>query len=84
MGENFSILDPASSHGIAKAIMSGMMAAHMITKINDNSSVESQAIDEYSRWIKDWFLHDMIKLTELYKLHQSSPQWIFTLSKIRL
>ncbi len=78
VGDASSILDPASSHGIAKAMMSGMMAAHMIAKINDNSSVELQAIGEYSRWIKDWFLHDVKKLMELYKLHPSSPQWTLT------
>ena len=63
-------------HGILKAMMSGMMAAHMISKITNDSSVEKHAITEYSGWIKEWFLHDVKKLKELYRKHPNPPQWV--------
>jgi len=75
-GDAATLLDPASSHGILKAMMSGMMAAHMISKITNDSSVEKQAIAEYSGWIKEWFLHDVKKLKELYRKHPNPPQWV--------
>jgi len=78
VGDAAFVLDPASSHGILKAIMSGMMTAHIISKIINDSSVEELAIAEYSRWIKEWFLHDVKRLKELYANHPFPPKWINT------
>lgn len=33
VGDAAAVLDPASSHGVLKALMSGMMAAHLIAKL---------------------------------------------------
>jgi len=75
-GDACSVLDPASSHGVLKAMMSGMMAAHMISKITNDESLEKFAIQEYSRWIKEWFLHDVKRLKELYSIHPFPPKWV--------
>ena len=76
VGDASSVLDPASSHGVLKALMSGMMAAHLISRIYDDSSVEEQSIEEYSKWIKDWFFHDVEKLKDLYRTHVNPPNWV--------
>lgn len=76
VGDAATVLDPASSHGIQRAIMSGMMAAHMISKISEDKSREDQAILEYSRWVREWFLHDVKKLKGFYSNHPSPPKWI--------
>jgi len=76
VGDAAAVLDPASSHGILKAMMSGMMAAHMISKITNDESLEKFAIQEYSRWIMEWFLHDVKRLKEFYAIHPHPPSWI--------
>lgn len=76
VGDATAVLDPASSHGILKAMMSGMMAAHMISKIINDESLEKFAIQEYSRWVKEWFLHDVKRLKEFYAIHPNPPSWV--------
>lgn len=75
-GDAVAVLDPASSHGILKAIMSGMMAAHMIANVIDNNSLQHQAIKEYNEWIKSSFIHDVVRLKKLYAKHPAAPSWI--------
>lgn len=66
VGDAASVLDPASSHGILKALMSGMMAAHLITAVTCNQIDERLAIASYSRWIRSWFDHDAAMLSNAY------------------
>lgn len=76
VGDSCSILDPASSHGVLRAIMSGMMASHMIKQSINDPSLEKLALREYSKWIKNWFLHDVKRLRELYAQHPHPPKWL--------
>lgn len=68
VGDAAFVLDPGSSHGVLKAIMSGMMASHLIQKI------KSHPIDEihehYNSWMNDQFNHDCEKLSEMYKKYK--------------
>lgn len=75
VGDAASVLDPASSHGILKAIMSGMMAAHLIIKMSGHQVDEAQAAEVYSRWIQSWFEHDTKRLKELYKIFSTHYEW---------
>ncbi len=76
IGDAAAVLDPSSSHGVLKAIMSGMMAGHAISQIierearhqGDRNYSERVVIQEYCQWIRDWFGHDLARLTELYAL----------------
>lgn len=68
IGDAAAILDPASSHGVLKAIMSGMMAGHLISQMINKGYREEYVIQEYCQWIKSWFNHDVGKLKELYAL----------------
>ncbi|GAA6623475.1 NAD(P)/FAD-dependent oxidoreductase [Scytonema sp. NUACC26] len=66
VGDAAAVLDPASSHGVLKAIMSGMWAGHLITaQLLDNLS-EIHAIREYCQWLDNWFRHDVDKLSTMY------------------
>ena len=68
VGDAAMVIDPAASHGVLKAIMSGMMAAHLIGKVVHQSSaeIEQQAIQYYCQWMQDWFQQDISKLRSLY------------------
>jgi flavin-dependent dehydrogenase len=65
VGDAAAVLDPASSHGVLKAMMSGMMAAHSILRIV-NGADDGLVAEAYSQWMCDWFEHDVSKLTKLY------------------
>jgi len=67
VGDAASVLDPASSHGVLKAIMSGIMAGHAISKILGSPQLESSIIQEYSDWILNWFQQDLLKLKQFYQ-----------------
>jgi flavin-dependent dehydrogenase len=76
VGDAAFVLDPSSSHGILKAIMSGIMSGYLITKIKNNGELENIAIIEYFRWIMNWFKHDINKLKEFYLKLPFPPAWI--------
>ncbi|MGR6341502.1 NAD(P)/FAD-dependent oxidoreductase [Priestia megaterium] len=67
-GDAAAILDPASSHGVLKAMMSGMMSGNLIDQIIKGNHTEKYAIRGYNKWLTDWFMHDVKKLKELYNL----------------
>ncbi|HLX92536.1 MAG TPA: NAD(P)/FAD-dependent oxidoreductase [Puia sp.] len=65
LGDAAYMLDPSSSKGVLKAVMSGMMAAHLISKVLIEKSTDpSTASAYYSRWIKDWFIHEFHELSK--------------------
>ncbi|HEX2181704.1 MAG TPA: hypothetical protein VHH10_05425 [Rubrobacteraceae bacterium] len=70
------MLDPASSHGVLKALMSGMMAAHLIAQVVCYEASESAAAQRYSDWILRWFDHDVAGLLALYGRLPKPPGWV--------
>jgi flavin-dependent dehydrogenase len=74
VGDAAAVLDPASSHGVLKAIMSGMMAAHLVTQVVHHDASESLAAQMYSDWIRRWFDHDVAALRALYARLPGSPR----------
>lgn len=72
-GDAAAVLDPASSHGVLKALMSGMMAAHQIALVRSGHSGEREAAARYSFWLNEWFAHDLARLRELYSVFGVSP-----------
>jgi flavin-dependent dehydrogenase len=78
-GDAAAVLDPASSHGVLKALMSGMMAAYLVSKLIESeiekvSSIEgieahcleTHCLETYRKWLEGWFLHDANQLRDLY------------------
>jgi flavin-dependent dehydrogenase len=75
-GDAAAVLDPASSHGVLKGIMSAMMAAHTISTIVRQQQDEGTGAGEYSRWLKDWFTTDVANLRKIYAALPSPPAWV--------
>jgi flavin-dependent dehydrogenase len=76
IGDAAVILDPASSHGILRAIMSGMMAAHLIVQTVRGRLDPQLGARWYERWMRDWFEHDASTLRRLYRGPGQPPNWL--------
>jgi flavin-dependent dehydrogenase len=68
VGDAAAVLDPAASHGVLKALMSGMMAAHLIESASRAGQSEAHALLAYQEWLTGWFDADVAKLRALYSL----------------
>jgi flavin-dependent dehydrogenase len=66
-GDAASIVDPLSSHGILKAVMSGMKAAHHSAAVLRRGVSPLAAVNAYHLWFRTWFQHDQSHLCELYR-----------------
>lgn len=76
VGDAAMVLDPTSSHGVLKAIMSGIWVGHAIASELLGNLTEQEAIDHYCLWIHNWFLHDVKNLSSLIAKLPSPPSWI--------
>jgi hypothetical protein len=70
------VLDPAASHGVLKAIMSGMMAAHLILRVYAGEATPDAAAATYSAWLREWFRADTTELRRFYRELPSPPEWV--------
>jgi flavin-dependent dehydrogenase len=61
VGDAAAVLDPTSSHGVLRALMTGMRAGHLAT-----SSVSEGADTIYAKWLGAWVSHDVAELTRRY------------------
>jgi flavin-dependent dehydrogenase len=71
-GDAAVLLDPASSHGVLRAVMSGMLCAEVAAAINSGRSSESAAFSAYRSWMERQFNDDCEKLRALYCRHPST------------
>ncbi len=67
VGDAAAILDPTSSHGVLKALMSGMMAGHLITAVVQGRAPAHEAAAAYQSWLAGWFATDAARLAEFYR-----------------
>ncbi|MGF1536853.1 MAG: NAD(P)/FAD-dependent oxidoreductase [Elainellaceae cyanobacterium] len=74
LGDAAFILDPASSHGVLKALMSGMQAAYLVTACSEGKLTGAIAAQLYSEWLRTWFESDVSRLREFYWGGQDAPQ----------
>ena len=75
-GDAALTLDPASSHGVLRALMSGMMAAHLCAQVCHDGLAEESAADAYASWLRAWFEHDAEKLGSFYGQLANPPEWL--------
>lgn len=71
-GDAAAVLDPAASHGVLKALMSGILAASWIARALHGLASESAAFAAYAADVDRWFEHDAANLDELYGVF---PGW---------
>jgi flavin-dependent dehydrogenase len=66
-GDSAAVLDPSSSHGVLRAIMSGMMAAHLaIRRLCDGADAQVSALT-YQNWLSSWYQHDVREMSRAYR-----------------
>ncbi len=66
LGDAAAVLDPAASHGVLRALMTGMQAASLgVNAIRERVS-EQDAASHYTTWLRTWFETDTDRLRELY------------------
>ena len=75
-GDAAAVLDPAASHGVLRALMSGMAAARAIAAVLRGAAAEDAAAARYRDWIGSWFAHDVARLSDLYRQLDPAPGWL--------
>ncbi len=63
-GDAAAVLDPTSSHGVVKAIMSGAHAADLIVQIIQRGRDAREAAAAFRQLFSMWFEHDVARLKE--------------------
>ena len=67
VGDAAAVLDPTSSHGVLKAILSGVTAAHLIAAVLANRASADYAAHAYHDWLTDWFATEAAQLARFYR-----------------
>jgi flavin-dependent dehydrogenase len=75
-GDAACVLDPAASHGVLRAIMSGMLAAQAAARILEQPASAERIAEGYSRWMEQAFCRDAEALISLYSGLAPSPLWL--------
>ncbi|TDU25822.1 flavin-dependent dehydrogenase [Panacagrimonas perspica] len=65
-GDAAANLDPTSSKGVLKALLSGTMAGRTAVAIVQRGADEAQGGAAYRRWIEGWFDTDVTALAAMY------------------
>lgn len=66
VGDSAFVLDPSSSQGVTKAIMSGIMVAHLL-KVETNGRSREGIHDFYEGWLNQWFNENIESLRKIYE-----------------
>jgi len=67
VGDAAGILDPTSSHGVLRAIVSGMTAGHLIGAVLRSGAPPAGAAIAYQEWFAAWFNADATRLSQFYR-----------------
>ena len=76
VGDAAWVVDPACSHGVLKALMSGVIAADYISSVLKGNMTWEAARSAYCRWGEAWFCSDAELLASLYALTSPRPDWL--------
>jgi flavin-dependent dehydrogenase len=76
VGDAAVVLDPSASHGVLRALMSGMKAAHAVRQILARRVDEDFAIREYCDWIARWYQDDLDRMAGFYRYLKMPPPWV--------
>ena len=67
VGDAAARLDPTSSHGVLKALMSGIAVGHLIAAVLSGTAPAAGAAAAYHDWLAGWFAHDAAQLSKFYR-----------------
>ena len=74
-GDAAVVLDPASSHGVLRALLSGLHAARLVLAVRAGGD-EARLAASYGDFLTSWFDHDAAALSELYARLPGAPRWV--------
>jgi flavin-dependent dehydrogenase len=66
VGDAGAVLDPISSHGVLRALLTGITAAYHIFRVSRSGAAEHDEIVRFNGWANDWFLRDVARLKQMY------------------
>jgi len=66
IGDAAFTLDPISSKGVLKAIMSGMMCGYLLGQLKLFKSDIIEIHSHYNNWMNDWFSNDLRMMRKIY------------------
>jgi flavin-dependent dehydrogenase len=67
VGDAACVLDPTGSHGILRALMSGVAVGHLIFAVLNGELESAEAAAAYRDWIDGWFMSDIHRLGRFYR-----------------
>jgi flavin-dependent dehydrogenase len=73
-GDAAAVLDPTSSHGVVKAIMSGAHAADQIVQIIQRGADAREAAAAFRQLFSTWFEHDVTRLKKQHARWYGAPR----------
>lgn len=76
LGDAACVLDPLSSHGVLRAVMSAIMAVHCIALQRSARKRSKNPYTIYSHWLDQWYQNDLVSLREFYASIRKPPEWI--------
>jgi flavin-dependent dehydrogenase len=67
VGDAACLLDPLSSKGVLRAMMTGTAAGYLIANVLEVRIAEDAAVDLYQRWLSEWFTQEALRLATFYR-----------------
>jgi flavin-dependent dehydrogenase len=67
VGDAACLLDPLSSKGVLRAMMSGIAAGHLIANVLDGCIAAKAAANAYQHWLSEWFAQEAVRLAAFYR-----------------
>ena len=67
VGDAACLLDPLSSKGVLRAMMSGIAAGHLIASVLNGRIAAEAAANVYQHWLSGWFALEAARLATFYR-----------------
>ncbi len=74
-GDAAAVVDPASSQGVLRALMQGMMTAHLLTACVKERAPETEVARFYRGWVRDMYQRSASALRVQYASLPGAPAW---------
>jgi flavin-dependent dehydrogenase len=75
VGDAAFVLDPLSSHGVIKAILSGIRVGNFIVQILNKQITEETALIDYQMWLNHWYNEDVKRMKQFYLSLNNKLDW---------